>query len=208
MVYGACGPFTHDPDELAYIAAARWPGFIAPVLDEHRRNLEDFSGWLQAQREAGADESELAEHAPPVLAPPTEDTRLRLTRLFTPSLTAALEALHPRHTSAAAWARTHAPPPDLLRIPPAHAASAMRAADASDGADALALARMAKFVLVAAFLASTNPPKSDVRMFGRGPDDRRRRRRKGGGARKTRKPGTATKVRFSRCAGPLRGVGN
>lgn len=209
MVYGACGPFTHDPDELAYIAAARWPGFIQPVLDDHRQNLADFSAWLEAQRDAGVDEAELAEHAPPALAPPTEDTRLRLTRLFTPSLTAALEALHPRHTSAADWARTHAPPPDLLRLPPAQAASALRAGTADDEGradekDAAVLTRMAKFVLVAAFLASTNPPKSDVRMFGRGPDERRRRRRKGGGARKGR-PGTATKVRLVSFA---RGVGS
>ena len=46
------------------------------------------------------------------------------------------------------------------------------------------LPRMSKFILVAAFLASTNPPKSDLRMFGRGVDDRRKRK-KGGGTRKS-----------------------
>ncbi|EPT02035.1 hypothetical protein FOMPIDRAFT_141897 [Fomitopsis schrenkii] len=201
-VYDTYGPFTHDPDELAYIAAARWPGFIQPVLDEHQRNVEDFEAWAQVQREAGIDEDEIAQHGPPALTTPPEDTRLRLTRLFTPSLTAALETLYPRLTSAADWARTHAPPPDLLRLPPAQAPPALRAGGADQGG-VDALPRMAKFVLVAAFLASTNPPKSDMRMFGRGPDERKRRRRKGGGARKTKaKPGAATKIP-QRLLGPL-----
>lgn len=199
-VYDTCGPFTHDPDELAYIAAARWPGFIQPVLDEHQRSSEEFEAWAEAQREAGVAEDEIAQYAPPALTTPPEDTRLRLTRLFTPSLTAALETLYPRLTNAADWARTHAPPRDLLRLPPAQALPALRVGGADQrGVDALS--RMAKFVLVAAFLASTNPPKSDMRMFGRGPEERKRHRRKGGGARTTKKPGTATKVRCTHADG-------
>jgi origin recognition complex subunit 5 len=41
---------------------------------------------------------------------------------------------------------------------------------------------MSQFILVAAFLASTNPAKSDLRTFGRGLDEKKRKRR--GGARK------------------------
>ncbi|KZT63620.1 hypothetical protein DAEQUDRAFT_104180 [Daedalea quercina L-15889] len=196
-VYDTCGLFTHDPHELAYVAAACWPGFVQPVLDEHKRLLREYVA--NGGEGAGG-------VGPPELTSPTENTRLRLIRLFTPSLTEALETLYPRLSNATDWARAHAPPPDLLSIPPPEAPQALRTATASsaDGADyrgADSLPRMAKFVLAAAFLASTNPPKSDVRMFGRGPDDRRRRRRKGGGSRKGR-PGTATKIP-QRLLGPL-----
>ncbi|KAH9834986.1 origin recognition complex subunit 5 C-terminus-domain-containing protein [Rhodofomes roseus] len=203
-VYSICGPFTHDPHELAYIAAARWPGFIQPILDEHRQRLREYEEYLASRNEDGDADAE--DMGPPELVAPTEDARLRLIRLFTPSLTAALEALYPRLTNAADWARTHTPPPNLLTIHPSQVPVAFRAAAAghADGTDVRGvdgLPRMARFVLVAAFLASTNPPKSDVRMFGRGPEDRKRRRRKGGGPRKGR-AGTATKIP-QRLLGPI-----
>ncbi|KAI0777624.1 origin recognition complex subunit 5 C-terminus-domain-containing protein [Trametes elegans] len=191
-LYGTCGLFTHDPLELAYIAAARWPGFVQPVLDAHRRQLH-------SSRQSTDDRPEDADRSDDELSlqAPGEDVRLRLTRLFTPSLTAALEALHPRLTHAAHWARTHAPPPDLLALPPAHAQHALHAhttaregTDSTTGAGLDALPRMAKFVLVAAFLASTNPARSDVRMFGRGPDERAKRRRRKVGTPRKPKPGT------------------
>ena len=59
------------------------------------------------------------------------------------------------------------------------------------------LPRMAKFILVAAFLASTNPAKSDLRMFGRGPDERKKRRKKGGAVRKLGKSGAVKACPFS-----------
>jgi len=55
------------------------------------------------------------------LAPPPEDTRMRLTRFFTPSFPAALEALYPRLTNASSWARKNAPESGLLALPPARA---------------------------------------------------------------------------------------
>ncbi|KAI0701668.1 putative origin recognition complex, subunit 5-like protein [Earliella scabrosa] len=193
-LYSICGPFTHDPTELAYIAAARWPGFVKPVLDVHRKDLDD-------------DEAQLT--------PPTEEQRLRLLRLFTPSFTAALEALYPRLSSATHWAQVHAPPPDLLSIPPARApealiaqtatnASALRThGDTETEAGIEALPRMARFVLIAAFLASTNPPRSDLRMFGRGPDERKRRKRKVGTPRKPKPGTTGTAVKIpQRLLGP------
>ncbi|PCH36912.1 hypothetical protein WOLCODRAFT_134400 [Wolfiporia cocos MD-104 SS10] len=190
-LYSICAPFTHDPLELAYIAAACWPGFVRPLLDAHRGN----------SAEEGTDE----------LRAPTEDTRMRLLRLFTPTLTGALDALYPRRTHAAAWARAHAPPPDLLSLPPLDARRAMEERELEAGAghdadaDARSLPRMAKFVLVAAFLASTNPAKTDMRMFGRGPDERvRRRRRKAGSPRKPRPGTTGTAVKIpQRLLGPM-----
>ena len=112
ILYSICSPFTHDPDELAYISAARWPGFVQPVLDEHQHQLD-------LREESGMDfedhNSELK------LAPPLEDTRMRLTRFFTPSFTAALEALYPRLTNASSWAHENAPESGLLALPPARA---------------------------------------------------------------------------------------
>ncbi|EIW55782.1 uncharacterized protein TRAVEDRAFT_130191 [Trametes versicolor FP-101664 SS1] len=187
-LYSACGPFTHDPAELAYIAAARWPGFVQPILDAHRRLHAAQPDEEELNHEDGTDDT---------LAPPSEDVRLRLTRLFSSSLTSALEALYPRLTHAEHWAHTHSPPDDLLAVPPAHASQALHtrtvalaAADADTGAGLEALPRMAKFILVAAFLASTNPARSDLRMFGRGLDERTRRRRRKVGTPRKPKPGT------------------
>ena len=40
------------------------------------------------------------------------------------------------------------------------------------------LPRMSRFILIASYIASTNPAKSDLRMFGRGVDEKKRRRRR------------------------------
>lgn len=185
-LHSICSPFTKDPYELAYIAAARWPGFVKPVLDAYKREVKEF--------QASARERPVQD--PPELLLPREDVRIRLMRLFTPSFTAALESLYPRLENATQWAHTHAPPDDLLDLEPSQIHILMRAmgasgTDSSEFTDASIedLPRMSRFILVAAFLASTNPPKSDLRMFGRGLDERAKsRRRKGGGFRKP-KPG-------------------
>jgi len=174
-LYRTCAIFTTDPHELAYIAAARWPGFVQPVLDAHTAELS-------ALREEDPD-------ATLELASTTEDARLRLLRHFMPSFTAALEALHPRLTHAAAWARTqaHAPASGVF-VPgsPRKGNTRAREAGADTEADAEAavhaIPRMSRFILVVAFLASMNPPKTDIRMFARGPEARSKR--KGGGTRK------------------------
>ena len=150
MLYSTCAPFTHDPDELAYISAARWPGFVQPVLDQHVRTGETE------------------------IAPPSEDTRIRLMRFFAPSFTTALEQLYPRLIDAELWAQNNAPPADLLAKTPTTLPPAVTLHRSSEP---ILLPRLAKFILLAAFLASTNPAKSDVRMFSRAPDERRRRKR-------------------------------
>lgn len=196
VLYSICSPFTHDPSELAYISAARWPGFVRPVLDDHRRK----AGLQRQQRQdsgtdAGAQEDTDTELK---LAPPTEDARMRLTRLFTPSLTSALEALYPRLTNAASWALENVPESDLLNVPPARMSPSKLKPGASGGkpediVTADVLPRMSKFILIAAFLASTNPAKTDLKMFGRGLDERKKKRR-GGGPRKGSGKGTVAKV--------------
>ncbi|KAK2463847.1 hypothetical protein APHAL10511_004152 [Amanita phalloides] len=233
-----CYPFTHDPREIHYIAAARWPGFVQPVLDEHRQRIENL--YLRRARRAGVhpddmdideehDESdEMEGDSDEDLLPLSEDTRMRLSRLLKPTLTTALEELYPRLTNATAWARMNAPPPDLdiislsrpsspikigqvtgldevdstPRTPRAtrtlrssvpntprtpftprtprvvYARSYPNNGNDSGGTSLAALPRLSKFILIAAFLASTNPSKSDTRMFGRGLDEKKRRRRR------------------------------
>lgn len=198
LLYSTCNPFTHDPTELAYIAAARWPGFVQPVLDAHRSLLNE-DDIASTPRDSDDDDGD-NQHE---LQTPNDDMRLRLLRLFTPFLTAALESLYPRLSNATHWARVHAPPSDLLTMPREGAPNALAAQVATNAARLNgqpdrpaeagidALPRIAKFVLVAAFLASTNPSRSDLRMFGRGLDERaKQRRRKMGTPRKT-KPGTS-----------------
>ncbi|KAG5636481.1 hypothetical protein H0H81_007877 [Sphagnurus paluster] len=178
MLCDVCYPFVHDSQEMEYLAAARWPGFVQPVLDEYHREDEEM--------DLDDDSSK------PSFLPPSEDTRMRLIRLFNASLSAALEELYPRLTNASDWASKNQPDYDLLAIHPAHANVRLAQQDsgrAEGGGDTLGLPRMSRFILVAAFLASTNPAKSDLRMFGRGLDEKKRKRR----ARKITKSGP-TKV--------------
>jgi len=164
-----------------YISAARWPGFVQPLLDERQRKRDN--GLLDDEED---DE----------ITPPSEETRMRLTRLFTPSFTAAMETLYPRLTNAADWAKKNIPEYDVLAKPPGYILKTRSDSPnitgmqhyhiEEDNTGTLALPRMSQFILVAAFLASTNPAKSDLRMFGRGLDEKKRKRRgvvrkKGGG---------------------------
>ena len=101
-----------------------------------------------------------------------EDLRLRLLRVFLPSFTAALEALLPRKMHASAWSRTS----DLNEGPSVD----------EKGVETVArsLPTLQKYILLSAFLASSNPPRTDMRMFARSRETRSKRRR-GGGMRKT-----------------------
>ena len=186
IVCDVCYPYTHDPQELQYIASARWPGFIKPI-HEQRANPTN----------SATDDTEDTD-----IEPPSEDVRVRLIRLFTPSLSHALESLYPRHTNASDWAAAHEPEADLLSLPPMEASMHLGAANATAKGQSGAhsnntslvghLPRLSKFILVASFLASTNPAKSDLRMFGRGLDEKKKRRRR---TQATLKPkGGVTKV--------------
>lgn len=110
------------------------------------------------------------------LVPPSEDVRMRLIRLFTPSLSIALEALYPRLTNATDWAIENAPEYDVLAKTLQSVKEPNQKSKRDEGG-IKSLPRMSKFILVGAFLASTNPAKSDIRMFGRGLDEKKRKRR-------------------------------
>jgi len=232
-----CYPFTHDPREIQYIAAARWPGFIQPVLDEHNQRIERLRQRATGQTEDmcidedGENEDVEEDDENEDLRIPSADTRSKLSRLFKPTLTNALEELYPRFTNATAWANLNSSPPDPDSISFSCPSSPVKpggefvinadqtpqtprktrplrssapntphtphtpytpctprvtsyahtyADDRTDSqaAGLSALPRMSKFILIAAFLASTNPAKSDVRMFGRGLDEKKRRKRR------------------------------
>lgn len=150
-----CFSFIHDPQELHYIAAARWPGFCKPLLDQMDKGLPNEYN-------------------------PSEIVRMRLNKLFNPTITAALEALLPRLTNATDWALANEPPRNLLSIPGSTSLQVRLPtiqAGYHDQAGITGLPRMSKFILLASFLASTNPPRSDIRMFGRGLDEKKRKRR-------------------------------
>ncbi|KAI0069946.1 hypothetical protein K474DRAFT_1702428 [Panus rudis PR-1116 ss-1] len=231
-LYSICSPFTTDPDELAYVAAARWPGFVQPIIDErnqilqalverHRRRSEPNSVHDDPDADGESVEDEINDDMPIPSLVPTEEARMRLTRLFSSSITSALEVLYPRLVSAYEWAITNRPPPNLFDLHPHQAPALMQRRSQSRLAlsrqssfnplaqeimqhhgGVHALSRLAKFILVASFLASTNPAKSDMRMFGRGPDERKRRKRKGGMVRKTSTRAGAAKVP-QRLLGPM-----
>lgn len=96
------------------------------------------------------------------------------------------------------WALSNQPEPNLLSKPLAHIQQQRPPSNTFSlftvtGTNALP--RISKFILVASFIASTNPPKSDMRMFGRGLDEKKskkRIRRLGGGGRKVKADGTTT----------------
>ncbi|KIY73479.1 hypothetical protein CYLTODRAFT_416852 [Cylindrobasidium torrendii FP15055 ss-10] len=177
ILYDICTHFTKDPDELVYISAGRWPGFIQPVLDEYNKRAGD------AQRH-------------PFAAPPPE-TFMRLVSFFKDSFGAALEHLYPRLTDSEAWAEANQPNEDALvhAFPayrtdgsPTRRKTAVTVSDPAASNDRYReLPRMSKFVLVAAYIASMNPAKSDLRMFGRGLDEKKRKRKRVVGNTKTKK---------------------
>ncbi|KAI6047012.1 OPT oligopeptide transporter protein-domain-containing protein [Pisolithus marmoratus] len=158
MLYGAVSLYTSDPIELQYVAAARWPGFVKPVVCQQ-----------------GDDNPDAGDHEPDIQLPST-DGRLRLFKYFSSSFTRALEALYPRLTNAADWAleNDYDPTEGLPEMQPGSERQKAR----SSTTRVANLPRLSKFILIAAFLASTNPAKSDMRMFGRGTSERKKRRRK------------------------------
>ena len=152
--------YVHDPMELQYIAAARWPGFAKPVI------------W---QQDGDYRDEECGTHGPDIQLP-NMDGRLRLFKFFSPSFTRALEALYPRLTNASDWASENDFDPTKSLTDGPFEGDSFIAASSTKVEN---LPRLSKFILIAAFLASTNPARSDMRMFGRGPAERKKRRRRG-----------------------------
>ncbi|KIJ49693.1 hypothetical protein M422DRAFT_246764 [Sphaerobolus stellatus SS14] len=175
-VYSVCSPYFVDDYELAYVTAACWPAFVAPLLSDWRAQLPE------------RDEDAMDEGIP-ALSLPIEESRMRLVGYFTPTFTRALEALYPRKQHASEWATLNEPSPQL-RLSELPIRSEQVAEEKNDELPPQ-LTTIGKYVLVAAFLASSNPAKTDIRLIGRAPEDRKRKR--GGGARKIA-AGTSAKI--------------
>ncbi|QRV83547.1 origin recognition complex, subunit 5-like [Ceratobasidium sp. AG-Ba] len=182
-VYDICSPHSRDPGEVAYVASATWPAFVAPVLADWEtirtsqvpKNTEDMdvdqdavldvddtqneqgpAEMLSAWRRADAAEYPL----------PTEATRLRLIRHFSPTILAAFHELHPRRTSARAWAKTHVPLPTFRAS--VWASYPQNSAEKEEKAQLkLGLGSHTQMLILASYIASYNPSKSDLRIFGR-----------------------------------------
>ncbi|OJA16419.1 hypothetical protein AZE42_07233 [Rhizopogon vesiculosus] len=179
-VYNVCSLYATDIQELQYISAARWPGFVKPVLRE--------------QGEPNDKEDPDPDNPDNELTLPASDGRMRLLKFFTPSLTAALDALYPRLTNATDWAAAN--DPDI------HVLEEATQTNTEGNISVDHLPRMSKFILLAAFLASTNPAKTDMRMFGRGADKQKRRRRRSASPKKVGAQTAVAKV-SQRLLGPL-----
>jgi len=176
MLCDVCYPFSHDPQELQYIAAARWIGFVKPLIDDYKQQR-------LAKQKDGEDSEDMDTEETAFVAP-SEDLRIRLLRYFNASFTTAMEALLPRQTNAADWALANEPPDNLLSMSRAEGGGGgfrqqppMVHSPLATHIGIRSLPRMSKFIMIASFLASMNPAKSDLRMFGRGLDEKKRRRR-------------------------------
>ncbi|KAF8584671.1 hypothetical protein K439DRAFT_1345558 [Ramaria rubella] len=188
-LHAVCSPFLVDEYELVYIAAACWPSFVSPLLTDWR---------IQVAAAAKKNEDAM-DQDPPLLALPSEEARMRLMRYFTPSFAHALQVLYPREQHAAQWSRENAPSPELgLSELLSRGGQKTQHPDAHDRPE---LTTVAKYVLVAAFLASFNPAKTDVKLVGRAPEERGKKRR-GGGSRKSRGRGGGTAKVPQRLLGP------
>ena len=104
---------------------------------------------------------------------PSKDVHMRLVQYFMPFFTHALEALYPRKQHAKQWVAENALPAgiklsELLGSGGwAHGPDAVDEQWKPEGQEQLMT--MAKYVLVASFLVSYSPAKTDLRMIGRVP---------------------------------------
>ena len=221
LVHTVCAEITSDPKHLAYIASAHWPGFVAPVVQEwralHRERQrasthESDSHQGSASRSAptvDSDHEELSEEFPEdldTLYPlPTNDDFHRLSKRSNKALISALHTLYPRLMGARQWAKLNAPPKtlrlsDRLAFSQSTTASPSkhRRIEEESSLNNLAerLTWRVKLMLIASYLASSNPPKADAKIFGRAMDGTPARRKKGGGFRKspTKTKGTTART--------------
>ncbi|KAH7334431.1 origin recognition complex subunit 5 C-terminus-domain-containing protein [Rhizoctonia solani] len=181
-VYDICSPHSRDPAEIAYVVQATWPTFVTPILADW--NTIRTSQIPENDMDVDVDDSGAGESQGPeeLLSQwrraassseyplPTEGTRLRLIRHFSPTILAAFHELLPRRTSARAWAKSHIPPPSFRASQwssyPQTNAEAERA-DVSNSDVITYGSSHTRMLILACYLASYNPSKSDMRIFGR-----------------------------------------
>ncbi|KAG8860321.1 hypothetical protein FRB96_003970 [Tulasnella sp. 330] len=225
ILFDSCMTYTNQPSEIAFMAHAMWPVFIGPVLEDIRAKKRKSShvnseGNMMMEEvvpetDAENDASTLAPTPPlgsqagsPSLAAPEEYTLPPsatpiLIRHFLRTFPQAFAALHDRTISPARLLQLQASSfrPSLTpqAAPTAVAKTNIHLQDQlkpKQEAGSQQYPRRTKLMLVAGYIASFNPPRTDLRMFGRMPDGLSRKKRKGGGW-KSKGPGrktTAAKV--------------
>lgn len=152
VLYDSCVSYTRDPEEIQYMAYAMWPTFIRPVMEDWK--------------------------ATGIQEPPEETAVPILVRHFTSTFVVSFRDLHSRAISAKAFLRSQAAQPSFRlseRFPKHGQASSSRAGKV----DEVLLPTKERLLLVAAYICSYNPPRTDLRMFGRIAE---------GSSRKGRKP--------------------
>ena len=102
-LYSACSLVTNDPEQLAYVAAARWPGFAAPLVND----------WLETASRLHPQSKQEDVHTipddPTLFPAPSQDDTLRLLHTFIPTFLPAATTLLPRLSSAHDWAEANVP---------------------------------------------------------------------------------------------------
>jgi origin recognition complex subunit 5 len=170
-----CYAFVQELDELQYITAACWPAVAVPLIKEitdEEGNVLDLDITL-----------------------PSEMQRMTIFKRISPIVAAARDELYPRRTNAATFMATR------VNSIAANGKQIATSADSEMLAQVRNLPRMSQFILLASYLASTNPAKTDLRMFGRGVDERKKK--KGGGTRKSRGGKTSAVAKLpQRLTGP------
>lgn len=168
LLFGTCSLYTQDPSEIAYLASAQWTQYIAPILNDWNAALDN-------------DE----EYEIPFQAP------VRLNTLFRHSVGSAFEALYTRKMHAAQWIELNTPS-KTLRFSQIDRETVVTCEVVEEERQELPLGlpALAKYLLVASFLASYNPARSDTRILSAFRDSNKKLRR---GTRKA-KPGVTQKV--------------
>lgn len=197
QVYDICSSHSRDPSEVAYVASATWPAFVAPILADWEVIRASQIPTNDMDVDIDVDDSKAGETQGPeeVLSAwrradaaeyplPTEGTRLRLIRHFLPSILAAFHELHPRKTSARAWAKAHVPPATFrasvwTSYPQTQTATDATQKEASKVSIKSGGSPHTQMLILACYIASYNPTKSDMRIFGRDPSGIPKRKNRG-----------------------------
>lgn len=164
-LYAACSPTTNDSAQLAYVASACWPGFVTPLLNDWRA-IESSQSDDSGDMTVDTDDDERF----PI--PNAEDT-LRLLHTFKPAFLPALNALLPRLSTAQAWSDANMPPPSVrlsqpltLSLPSTVSSNFASTAEQAE-ARLRGFTTRTRILLLASYLASFNPARTDARLFER-----------------------------------------
>jgi len=196
VLYNACSHYTTEPQEIAYMAQAMWPGYVRPVLEDWRAEMEE-----QTPTPDGKDASVVASDGDDVdvdgrtLQLPTEESCEVLVARFIRNFQQGFNALYSRATSARSFIRDQESQPGFRLSQPFNSSRTTETVNRKHTIVpnmAAYFPRRTRMMLVAAYIASFNHARTDLRMFGRIPEGLSRARRKP--SRRQTNPDTVKKV--------------